>query len=63
MKITYYVDNGYAGSRGCPYHVDVDNEDLEFCSTEEEKYFLILERVQEDYNQKIHFYWDTPEEK
>lgn len=56
MKITYYINDGYVGSR--PKHVKVDDTDLEECETEDEKIELIEAAIQEHFKQNVSWTWD-----
>lgn len=61
MRITWQVDDGYAGG-GRPQHTDINDSDLAECETEEEKELLIREVVQEDFEQHITWYETRREE-
>ena len=59
IKITWYMDDGYAGGSR-PQYSSVDREEYNACETELEKEKLIFEIVQQDYDQKG-FYIDSVE--
>jgi len=50
MQITWQVDDGYCGGSR-PHYLDIDDDDLLGCETEEEKENLISESIQEDFEQ------------
>ncbi len=55
MKITWEVDDGYCGGSR-PHHIEIDDEELAECKTEEEKEKLIEDYVQDDFEQNISWY-------
>ena len=55
MRVTWQIDDGYAGPSR-PQHVEVDDEELAECETDEERERLIEDTVQEDFNQKVSWY-------
>lgn len=56
MQITYYINDGYVGSR--PKHISVNDEDIEECETEEAKIELIEAAIQEHFEQNVSWIWD-----
>lgn len=63
MDITYYLEDGYAGSKSRPHHVSIDDEDLEDCESEAEKEDFIDQAVQDHFEQHISFYWERSQMK
>jgi hypothetical protein len=60
MKITYYVDDGYAGSRSRPQTCKVDDGDIEGCETQEEFEELINAVIEDDFRNKISYIFTMP---
>ena len=56
MRIYWEVDDGYAG-KSRPQYTDIDNNELDECETEEEKQELITEYVQDDFDNRITWYF------
>lgn len=54
MKITWEVEDGYAG-KARPQYLEIDDDDLAGYKIEEERDAFITECVQEEFNQKISF--------
>jgi len=52
MEITWQVDDGYCGG-GRPQYLEVDDNDLADCDTEQEREALISEAIQEDFEVNI----------
>lgn len=52
MKITWQVSDGYVGGNA-PHTVDIDDDDLADCETDEEREDMIAEIVEEDFRQKV----------
>jgi hypothetical protein len=59
MKITWEVEDGYVG-KSSPQVVDVPDEELAECETDEEKHDLVEEYVQQDFNNNISYSYDNP---
>lgn len=59
MKIRYDLDDGYAGPSR-PHFVEVSDEDLAECETEEEKAAMVDEAIQEDFQQHIFPVYKNP---
>jgi len=55
MRVTWEVDDGYAG-KSRPQHLDISDEEFEECTTEEDKQVLIEDFVQEDFDNRITFH-------
>jgi len=53
MKITWQIDDGYFEGGSRPQYLDIDDDELEYCETEEEKENLISESIQEDFEQHV----------
>jgi non-homologous end joining protein Ku len=60
MTIKWEVDDGYIG-KSRPQFVEIDDDELAECDTEEEERVLIDEYVQEDFAQKVSFSWERVE--
>lgn len=56
MRIQWDIEDGYAG-KNRPHFVEVPDDEIEECETAEEEEKLIEEYVQNDFDQKISFYW------
>ena len=52
MRVTWTVEDGYAG-KSRPQHTEVPDNELEACETDEEREQLINNTVQEDFNDRI----------
>jgi len=52
MKFSWEIDDGYVGQRA-PQYTEIDDDDLAECETDEERWELISDIVQEDFIQKI----------
>lgn len=52
MKVTWKVEDGYIGP-SAPHEVEIDDDELAECETDEERETLIEECIQEDFNSKI----------
>ena len=52
MEITWQVDDGYAGPSR-PQHVEVPDEELDECESEEERMELIEGYVQDEFENNI----------
>lgn len=52
MRVKWEVADGYAG-KSRPHYVDVPDDELEECETEQEREKLIDEYVQEEFDSKI----------
>lgn len=52
MKITWQVSDGYGGELR-PHEVDIDDNDLADCETDEEREDMIAEIVEEEFRQKV----------
>jgi hypothetical protein len=63
MEITYYIDDGYAGSNGRPYRLNVNDEDIRDCETIEEVEKLVYELIDEHARQNLHPYWDPADDR
>lgn len=61
MKITWQVDDGYAGPSR-PKYTYVDDDELAECETEEEREELINAYVENDFEQHISWYITNREE-
>lgn len=48
MKITWEVEDGYAG-KSAPHYTEVDDDELVECETDEEREDVIAETVHEDF--------------
>jgi hypothetical protein len=55
MKVIWEVDDGYVG-KDRPQTLIIPDEDLADCETEEERYTLIDDLVQEEFDRKISWY-------
>jgi hypothetical protein len=62
MQLTYYLDDGYAGSQSRPHHVKIDDDELEEMN-EKEKEEYIDEVVQQHFSENISCYWDRKQLK
>lgn len=51
MLITYYVEDGYAGSR--PKHLIIDDDELAELETEQEKHEYIENAIQQHFEENI----------
>lgn len=60
-KFTYYVSNGYAGSKSMPFTVKIDDEDLAACEDYADREQLIEDRIQEHLIENHHPYWNRDE--
>lgn len=58
MEIEYRIDDGYVNPG--PHTVEVSDEDLEACETEEEKAELVDQAVEEDFRQTAHPVYENP---
>lgn len=61
MEITWYTDDGYAGSSQCPHEVEVPDEELAECVTIKEAKRLIERYVAQDFRESVNWYYDPPE--
>jgi len=52
MRITWEVSDGYVG-KSRPQYVNIPDDELADCETEEEKQKLIEQYVQDDFEQNI----------
>ncbi|MCK5343287.1 MAG: hypothetical protein KAR20_07775 [Candidatus Heimdallarchaeota archaeon] len=52
MKVTWEVEDGYCGGSR-PHTTEVDDDELAECETEEERENLIIDYIQEDFEQNI----------
>jgi hypothetical protein len=57
MKIRWEVDDGYAG-KSRPHFVEVDDDELAECETEEERNELINDYVKNEFENKINWFWE-----
>ncbi len=57
MKVYWEVDDGYVGNR--PHFTIIPDDEILDCETEEEAMQLISDSVQEDYEQKITWYFKS----
>lgn len=60
MKITYYIDDGYAGSKTRPQYCKVDDGDIEECESQEGFEELVSNCIEEDFRQKVSPYFTIP---
>jgi len=58
MKLTWYLKDGYVGTRS--FATTIDDGDIEACETEQEYNDLIETCIQEDFNQRVSFYYTAP---
>lgn len=56
MIIIWEVNDGYAGMSR-PHRIEICDDELNDLDTEEERNSYIDECVQEDFNDKVYFYW------
>ena len=56
MRVRWEVDDGYAG-KSRPHYVEVDDEELAECVTEEEREALIEDYVQNDFESTVSYWW------
>lgn len=56
MKIKWEAEDGYVGGSR-PHYLEVDDDELSECETEEEKNQLIDDYVREDFEQTVTFSW------
>ncbi len=52
MKVTWEVEDGYVGKRS-PQYIEIPDDELEGCDTDEDKQRLIEDYIQEDFDCKI----------
>lgn len=52
MKVIWEVEDGYIG-RSRPHEVEIDDDELSECETDEERQDLIEVYVQDDFDNKI----------
>lgn len=57
MRVKWEVEDGYAG-KSRPHYIDVPDDELEECETDQEREKLIDEYVQEEFDSKIFPTWD-----
>ena len=62
MQIMYEVEDGYAGGKR-PQYIEVDDQDLEDCGSNEEREKLIDECVQAHFSERIYPVWDRKQLK
>lgn len=63
MTITWYVDDGYAGTNARPQKCKVDDSDIAECETEQEFKDLVNDAIRECFESKISYYFTMPEFK
>lgn len=56
MNIIWRVDDGFVNNG--PHDLEIDDEELEWYETEEERSDFIAQAVQEDFEQKVTWYID-----
>lgn len=59
MEVTWYADDGYVNPG--PHTVEVDDDELRECETDAQRLELVEEAIQEDFGQKVSWYYDTPD--
>lgn len=57
MTITYYISDGYSGTR--PKYVTIPDEEIEECKTQEELNALVEQSVMEHFTENVSPYWDS----
>ena len=62
MRITYQIEDGYAGASR-PRYIEVNDQDLEECETMAEKEELITDMVLQDFEEKVYPVWDKSQLK
>ena len=60
MKNKWEIDDGYCGGSR-PHYVEVDDEELNECETDEERNELIEQVVKDDFNETIYYVWEIEE--
>jgi len=58
MRVYWEVDDGYAG-KSRPQHTDIPDDEILDCETDEEVMQLISDSVQDDYEQKVSWYFKS----
>jgi hypothetical protein len=61
MRVYWEVDDGYVG-KSAPQYTDISDDDILECETDEEAMELITDSIQEDFNQKIRWYFRSNKE-
>ena len=56
MKITYYLEDGYAYSERRPHVVEIPDDEIQECETYEDYKNLIETLVKEDFENKVTYY-------
>jgi len=56
MRITWEVEDGYAG-KSRPQYTEVPDVEIEACESEDEENELINEYIQRDFEMKISYSW------
>ena len=56
MKITWYIEDGYAGAKRRPHYVNIDDEDI-LDLTEEEKQEYIYKCIEDEFYNKCSFFY------
>jgi len=57
MEIKWEVDDGYVG-KSRPHFVEVDDDELAECDTEDERNEVIENAVQDDFEQTVSYFWE-----
>jgi hypothetical protein len=58
MKLTWYLDDGYVGTRS--FTTTIDDAEIEECESEEEYNELIETYVQASFNERVSFHYTAP---
>ena len=60
MKITYYLEDGYAGSKSRPRHVNIGEEDIQDCESQEDFETMVETLVNEDFQNNVSVSYTCP---
>ncbi len=56
MRLTWYTEDGYVGKR--PHQVEIPDDEIEECETQEQFDELVESYVQESFNERVSFSYE-----